>query len=107
GWDAIVPPQPRRGGGPSPRAGTPPEPLPKTDPRYWKRRLLRRRHAFPAEPALSGGLSVRIEHAGSNHYLPLRTTDEETAALRAHEIYLAVIKEGWEAVHQRFPREVT
>jgi len=107
GWDAVAPPQPRRGVGFSPRAGTPAESLPKTDPRYWKRRLLRRRHAFPTEPALRGGLSARIEHAGSNHYFPLGTTDEETAAVRAQAVYLTVIKEGWEAVHQRFSREVT
>ena len=107
GWDAVAPPG-RPGGGPlGPDFGAEREPLPKTDIRYWKRRLLLRQQPSPANPALSAALSTRIEHAGINHYFPLGTPDEEAAAAKAHEIYLAVVKHGWEAVDQRFPRELT
>ena len=107
GWDAVAPPG-RPGGGPlGPDFGAEREPLPKTDIRYWKRRLLLRQQPSPANPALSAALSTRIEHAGINHYFPLGTPDEEAAAAKAQHIYLAIVKEGWEAVDQRFPRELT
>ena len=107
GWDAFAPPGRRRSGPLRPDSGVEREPLPKTDIRYWKRRLLLRQHPSPTNPALSAGLSTRIEHAGINHCFPLGTRDEEAAAAKAHEIYLAVVREGWEAVDQRFTRELT
>jgi len=107
GWEAVVPPGRHRGGPLGPESAAEPEPLAKTDIRYWKRRLLLRQHPSPTNPALSAALSTRIEHAGINHYFPLGTPDEEAAAAKAHEIYLAVVKQGWEAVDQRFPRELT
>jgi DNA-binding NarL/FixJ family response regulator len=107
GWDAVSPPGRLRGALLAPDSGAESESLPKTDIRYWKRRLLLRRHPSPTNPSLSAGLSARIEHAGINHYFPLGTLDEEVAATKAQEIYLAVVQEGWEAVVQRFPRELT
>jgi DNA-binding NarL/FixJ family response regulator len=107
GWDAVSPPDRLRRGLFGPDPGAQLETLPKTDIRYWERRLLLRRHPLPTNPAFSAGLSARIEHAGINHYFPLGTLDEECAAAKAQEIYLAVVQEGWEAVDQRFPRELT
>jgi DNA-binding NarL/FixJ family response regulator len=107
GWDAVAPPGRLRGRPLGPDSGAEPGPLAKTDIRYWKRRLLERRHPSPTKTALSAALSTRIEHAGINHYFPLGTSDEAAAAAKAREIYLAVVKEGWEAVDQRFPRELT
>ncbi len=107
GWDAVAPVECRGGGAAGPASGALLEPLPKTDVRYWKRRLLRRRNPFPTDSAIPAGLTTRIEHAGINHYFPLGATDEESAAAQAREIYLAVVKEGWEAVQERFPRELT
>src|SRR5437667_3432561 len=107
GWDAVTPPGRLRDRPLSRESGAESEPLPKTDIRYWKRRLLLRRHPSPTNPALGAGLSARIEHAGINQYFPLGTPDEEAAAARAQAIYLAVVQEGWEAVDQRFPRELT
>jgi len=69
--------------------------------------LLRRRHRLLPGAAPLAGLSARIEHAGINHYFPLGTLDEDAAAAKAREIYLAVVQEGWGAVNQRFPRELT
>jgi len=107
GWDAVAPPGRPRGRPLGPDSGAEREALPKTDLGYWKRRLLLRQHPSPTNTALRAALSTRIEHAGINHYFPLGTPDEAAAAARAHEIYLAVVKEGWEAVAQRFPRELT
>ena len=106
GWDAVAPAG-QRPGRPPGAAGAEGEPLPKTDVRYWKRRLIQRRHLSPINPGLSAALCTRIEHAGINHYFPLGTTDEEAAASKAREIYQAVVKEGWDAVVRRFPRELT
>jgi len=107
GWEAVAPLERRGGGAAGLAGGALLEPLPKTDVRYWKRRLLRRRNPFPTDTSFAAGFSTRIEHAGINHYFPLRATDEESAAAQAREIYLAVVKEGWEAVQERFPRELT
>ena len=107
GWDAVLPAGRHRVGPLGPEPGAEAEALPKTDIRYWKRRLLLRRHLSPTNPALGAGLSARIEHAGINHYFPLGTLDEESAAAKAQEIYLAVVQEGWEAVDQHFSRELT
>jgi DNA-binding NarL/FixJ family response regulator len=105
GWDAVAP-----SGRHHPPLGldSRAEPgLAKTDIRYWKLRLLRRRYPWPTNTALGAALSTRIEHAGTCHYFPLGTSVEEAAAAKAHEIYLAIVKEGWEAVDQRYPRELT
>jgi len=107
GWDAIAPPGQRRFSTARPGAGDGPEPLPKTDVQYWRRRLLRRRHRLPPSAASPAGICARIEHAGINHYFPLGTLDQDSAAAKAREIYLAVVKEGWGAVNQRFSRELT
>ena len=50
---------------------------------------------------------MRIEHAMASHYFPLGTHDEAGAAAKARDIYLAVVREGWERVNQRFARELT
>lgn len=89
------------------RAASESETLPKTDVRYWKRRLLQRRHSSSAISMTGGEFSARIEHAGVSHYLPLGTLNEDSAAVRARDIYLAVVKDGWEAVNRRFSRELT
>ncbi len=107
GWEAVAPARSLRTATLGPAPGVESESLAKTDLRYWKRRLVLRRHASPTNPALSAGLSVRIEHAGINHYFPLGTSDEEAAAAKAQAIYLAAVGDGWEAVGQRFPRELT
>ena len=107
GWGAVAPPGHRRFIAARSGAGDEPDHFPKTDVQYWRRRLLRRRHRLLPGAAPLAGLSVRIEHAGINHYFPLGTLDEDAAAARAREIYLAVVQEGWGAVNQRFPRELT
>jgi DNA-binding NarL/FixJ family response regulator len=83
------------------------EVAPKTDVRYWKRRLIRRGNLATAGGPLGAEFSTRIEHAGVGEYVPLGTSDEDLAAARALEIYRDVVRQGWDAVHSRFAREVT
>lgn len=103
GWDAV-----RRAGGNS-RVGTavpnraPGAALrPQTGVRYWKSRLVCRRHV-----GSSGELSVRVEHDGIGHFFPLGTADADDGARRAHEIHESVVRMGWEEACCRFAREVT
>src|SRR5687768_1050025 len=72
------------------------------DARYWRPRLVHRKHSGAAE-----GWSARIEHEGTSYYFPLGTADEKTAAAHAAEIYRTVAKVGWECACRRFSRELT
>jgi DNA-binding NarL/FixJ family response regulator len=107
GWDtarsAAVPAPRARWPNPAVKEGA----LPKTEVGYWKRRLLRRRHATPRASSSPSELSVRVEHAGAGHYFPLETANESQAAARALEIYLTAVQRGWNAVYQSYPRELT
>jgi DNA-binding NarL/FixJ family response regulator len=107
GWNAVTTATRRNGVPARSPAQSEADPLPKTDARYWKRRLLRRRHSSIVSPATADEFSARIEHAGMSHYFPLGTHLEEFAAAKARDVYLAVVRGGWDAVNQRFPREVT
>jgi len=104
GWEAVrrAPRMQDAAGG-----GIEADRLSKTDVRYWKRRLLLRRHPLSLNPPGSAELSVRIEHAGASCYFPLATLNEDLAAARAREIYRVVVKQGWEAAGRVFPRELT
>jgi len=106
GWDAI---HPRPTGARTPgRPGSGAEPdWPKTDARHWRQRLLRRPHSRPAGSVAPGELSVRIDHAGHGRYFPLHTTDPAAGAARAREVYVAVVREGWEQARRTHACEMT
>jgi len=80
---------------------------PRTDLRYWKQRVVVRRYASPLRPGHGGEYSARIEHAGMGCYFPLGTLDADAAAGKAREIYLALLRDGWDTVNRRFQRELT
>jgi len=98
GWESVLP---------ALRAGAAADSWPRSDVRYWKRRLLRRRHASSPHSKADAAFSARIEHAGVSHYFPLETLNEDAAAAKAREIYLMIVKEGWAVATQRFSRELT
>lgn len=81
--------------------------FPKTDIRFWKNRLIRRRYTeaikFVGEP----GYSTRIEHDKISFFFPLGSDDEHEAAAKAVEIWSRVVDEGWRNACERFPREIT
>jgi DNA-binding NarL/FixJ family response regulator len=77
---------------------------PKSDARYWRARLVQRRH-----PVSAGGdapWSARIGHGVTSYYFPVGA-DERAAATRAAEIYRTIVAAGWETACRRFPRELT
>jgi DNA-binding NarL/FixJ family response regulator len=98
GWEFVLP---------ALRANAEADSWSKADVRYWKRRLLRRRHPSSPHSKADAVLSARIEHAGVSHYFPLATLNEDAAAAKAREIYLAIVKAGWAVATQRFVRELT
>jgi DNA-binding NarL/FixJ family response regulator len=98
GWDAALNNRPRRS-----RSG---EIFPRTDVRYWKERLLIRRYRFAPSGETESDLAVRIDHAGTAYFFPLGTSNAGVAAARAHAIYWAVVKQGWDTVCRSHSREL-
>jgi DNA-binding NarL/FixJ family response regulator len=83
------------------------KPLARTAASFWKQRLVRRPYHDPAAPLAANGFSVRIEHQGAAWYFPLHSDDSARAAQRAAEIYVTVVRAGWETACTRFSRELT
>jgi len=72
--------------------------FPKTDARFWRKRLFTRSN---------DELQVRIGFGGRQDRWPLRTANSEQAALKARDIYVSLNKVGFEATRARFkPWEV-
>jgi DNA-binding NarL/FixJ family response regulator len=72
----------------------------------WKDRLILRRYRFPASGETERDLAARIEHAGVGYFFPLGTPDLNLAAGKAAQIHRLVVKQGWNSVFQKFPREL-
>jgi DNA-binding NarL/FixJ family response regulator len=85
---------------PSPRSGY-------YDHDYWKQRLIHRKYPEPSQMEREQELSVRVEHAGTSHYFPLGTSDENEAAGQAMVIHRAVVNHGWLWANSQFPRELS
>jgi len=100
GWDAAL--ASRSGAIHQRQAGT--DAWPKSDARYWRARLVQRRHPVPAKgDAL---WSARIEHGAVSYYFPVGA-DEKTGSTRAAEIHRTILAGGWGTACRRFPRELT
>jgi len=86
------------------RAGTERTRFPKTHVNFWRTRLRRQRYGskqtgtYRELPAFY----VRIYHQGRGHAFSLHTLNETVAATQARDIYLGLVREGWEAVLRRF-----
>jgi DNA-binding NarL/FixJ family response regulator len=87
----------------SARAGN----FPRTDPRFWRQRLLLRRNRFPASGESERDLAALIDHGGRGYFFPLLTPDADLAAAKACEIYHMAAKQGWNAISHRYSRELT
>jgi len=77
------------------------------DANYWADRLVYRKYAEELHANARPELSVRMHHVGISHYFPLQTDDRTLAASRAASIYKKLIGQGWEAVNEAFPRELS
>lgn len=80
--------------------------VPKTEPLYWRQRLLLRRYRFPASGQTEQDLVAQIAHEGTGYYFPLGTPDMDQAAAKACQIYQAILKQGWTAVCRTSCREL-
>lgn len=74
---------------------------------YWEQRLIKRGYTMDPRSKALPELSVRMEHAGTSHYVPLGTADRQAAARRALELYYVVAREGWDAFNLRHRMELT
>ena len=73
---------------------------------YWKLRLLRRRHRFPASGESEQDLAVYIDHGDVGFFFPLGTADMKIAAIKALEIYQMAMRHGWTTTCRHFSREL-
>jgi len=73
---------------------------------YWKTRILRLRYTAAARPGSENELFARLEHGGQSVYFPLETEVPEKGAARACEIHRTLLNDGWNAVRQRYVRQI-
>src|SRR5664280_1935582 len=80
--------------------------LPKTHKDYRKARLERRCYTHDGKLLEVNEWSVRIQHLGQRRSFALATTNAEAAAIKARDIYLAIVAKGWEAAQAVFNPEM-
>ena len=68
--------------------------------------MLRLSYTGAARRGSEKELFARINHHGRAVYFPLETPVPQKAALRAREIYRTLATDGWDAVRQRFARQI-
>jgi integrase len=64
----------------------------KTDLRYWREKIDRRGHDY----------SVQIQFAGRREKINLRLANAEQAAAKARDLYLSLLRKGWEPTLLQF-----
>lgn len=79
----------------------------RSQPAYWKPRLIRRKYVGRDIGRSEGEWSVLIEHKSERGYFPLGTTDEGAAAAAAAERYQVIVTHGWKQARLSFFREIT
>jgi integrase len=67
--------------------------FPKTDARYWREKLFTR---------TTDEYQVQIGFAGKQERWPLKTSNKDTAAAKARDIYLSLMANGYEATRAKF-----
>jgi len=74
--------------------------FPKTQVNFWRDRLRRQRYGSKQDGTYRELQSfyVRIYHQGREHAFTLHTLNETVAATHARDIYVSILKEGWDAV---------
>jgi integrase len=90
-------------------SATPSEPirhLPKTHKDYWKGRLERRCYTHQGKLVEVNEWSVRIQYLGQRKSFALGTNNAEAAAIKARDIYLAVLAKGWDQAQALYNPEM-
>ncbi len=74
--------------------------FPKTHVNFWRGRLRRQRYGSKEDGTYRElqAFYVRIYHQGREHAFTLHTLNETVAATNARDIYMSILKEGWDAV---------
>lgn len=80
--------------------------LSKTHKDYWKNRLERHSYTYEGNLMEVNEWSVRIQHRGVRRSFVLGTNNAEVAAVKARDIYLKVVSEGWDAAMAIFNPEM-
>src|SRR5258708_2723541 len=78
----------------------------KTDRDFWKNRLERHCYTHGGKLAEVNEWSIRIQHLGKRKSFALGTNNKDAAAIKARDIYLAVVAKGWEAAEALFNPEM-
>ena len=89
--------------------GSSPQPirrLPKTHKDYWKARLERRCYTHNGKLVEVNEWSVRIQHLGQRKSFALGSNNAEAAAVKARDIYLAVLAKGWDQAQALYNPEM-
>jgi integrase len=66
-----------------------PSPISKTHLAYWNEAIFQRRPG--------GNWWIKVQHAGIRRKFSLETPIKATAVAKAHDLYLSIIHDGWEA----------
>jgi integrase len=77
--------------------------FPKTHVNFWRGRLRRQRYGSKTDGTYRElqAFYVRIYHQGRERAFTFHTLNETVAATDARDIYLSILKEGWDAVLRR------
>jgi len=86
---------------PSPAVGPTPAVL-----AHWETRVLRLPYTSHARPGSENELFARINLYGQGAFFPLESHLPKKAAQRAWEIYCTLADSGWNAVRQRYVRQI-
>jgi DNA-binding NarL/FixJ family response regulator len=79
----------------------------RSEPGYWRERLVQRHYPSLPRTEASQELFVRIQHEDTSQYFPVGTADRDAAAQQASQIYQVIIGQGWASACRRFARELT
>lgn len=78
--------------------------FPKTHANFWRGRLRRQRYGSKKDGTYRElpSFYFRVYHQGREHAFTLQTLNETAAATQARDIYLSILREGWDSVLHRF-----
>ncbi len=76
--------------------------LSRTHSDYWKARLFRRSYDYDGRQKEVNDLYVRIQHGGRREFFGLNTTNQDSAAIKARDIFTFLKANGWDATLAKF-----
>jgi hypothetical protein len=77
----------------------------KTDVRYWRQRVFKPLYSRGGAAVEAQNWAVEIQHGGQRRRWSLKTTNRDTAAASAKEMYLFIQVNGWEQAAAKYKPE--